>query len=410
MSEHASNNSRDIPQVILAQRVVDKMVRGALLYPDPETGEALIGLIVPRGENQEPDIYVLDTIGPGEDAVREWGMFEQGNDWQADVFNWLYANWETFRDLRRSSYGRALAAKWDVPLSHVGDWHKQPGDMTAPSPGDAQTARRMIGDSETPVEHIVAPIVTLYPLAGETEAEPDADVDTNTDVDTGSEELSPEKQQPLAAESEPESSSPTPAESEEIQESGDNDDDNDEPVAQNGSKTNTLSVALTDEGWTVRIDFWYMSKRVKRFVPVTPAVWPDDRLPGLPPIAWHLVHTKRFEQELTLLTDAKYIVDVVQWDADGKPPYEICFSAYHPGSKRVILLVTTADYPNDMPAVRLAPLVPVTDDEDMFSKLYEASESILLSQMPGWQWDSKRTLLELIWHVEETFKEKVEPS
>ena len=38
MGSQAPGNVRDVPQVVIAQRVVDKLVRGALLYPEPETG------------------------------------------------------------------------------------------------------------------------------------------------------------------------------------------------------------------------------------------------------------------------------------------------------------------------------------------------------------------------------------
>jgi len=366
-----------IPHIILAQRVIDKIVRGALLYPEPETGEAMIGLIVPRAGNGEPDIYVLDTISPGERAVREWGMFEQGDDWQADVFVWLHDNWETFRDLRRGSYGRALAAKWDTPLMHVGDWHKQPGDMIEPSSGDAQTARRMILDAETPTEHIVAPIVTMYPLVKEAPKAAVEQAPTTNEAPAGE----------AAAEVKVETV------------------DEKKPDTQPEASKYAITVPVEEAGWLVRIDFWYMSKRGRNFVPVVPVIWPDERLPGLPPIAWHLAHPKRFDQEYSLLTQAGYAVDVVRWDADGRPPFEICFSIYKPGSSHVILLVTSVDYPARMPAIRTAPLVTVGEDEDLFEKLYDASEPLLMTKMPSWSWDSKRTLLELVWHVESVLKE-----
>ena len=162
---------------------------------------------------------------------------------------------------------------------------------------------------------------------------------------------------------------------------------------------------LKDKGWIIRIDFWYMSKRARRFVPITPVVWVDDRLPRLPPVAWHLAHPKRFDQEYSLLTEAGYVVDIVRWDADGKPPYEICFSVHRSGSKHVILLVTPVDYPAQMPAIRIAPMVGVTEGEDMFEKVYEVSQPMPPTQMPNWTWDSKRTLIELVWHVEKALKE-----
>ncbi len=371
MAEQLPDVPRDGVRVIVSQRVVDKIMRGALLYPEPETGEALVGLVVPQAGRVEPDIYVLDTISPGEHkAVREWGMFEQGDDWQGDVFVWLDANWEAFRELRRSSYGSALAAKWDVPLMHVGDWHKQPGDMTAPSPGDDMTAREMIADTETPVHYIVAPIVTMYPLETVSEAEAEAEAaPTDSAPDAA----------PVSA-TDGESSMPE-------------------------QESNTIISVLEAEGWRVRVDFWYMSKHRKRFVPVTPVVWPSDRLPILPPLAWHLAHPRRFDQEYTLMVEAGYSVDYGLWDADGKPPYELLFSVYKPGNRHVVLLVTPADYPARMPAVRIAPLVGVEEGRSLFELLYEKSQPALLTQMPEWPWDSKRTLVELVWHFDSLAKQ-----
>lgn len=386
MAEQGPETMRDFPRVILAQRVVDKITRGALLYPEPETGEALIGLIVLQAGRSEPDIYVLDTIGPGEGTVREWGMFEHGDDWQADVFQWMHVNWESFRELRRPSYGNAIAAKWDVALMHVGDWHKQPGDMIEPSGGDAQTARRMINDVETPLEHIIAPIVTMYPL--------NPVVPNITDLTPV---LPPAGTDVIPAETKEE----TPPENPLVQpvtSAADN-------ARMPDQKANSMVIRLEEQGWSIRIDFWYASKRVKPFVGIAPTVWANDRLPGLPPLAWHLAYPKRFEQELGLLTEAGYMVDIVRWDADGKPPYEIAFSVYKPGSNRVILLITPVDYPTHSPAIRLAPLVSVAENEDVFEKLYAASQPVLLTQMPTWEWDSKRTLIELVWHIEKTLQE-----
>jgi hypothetical protein len=337
MTDHLPDMAPDRPRVIIAQRVIDKIVQGAMLYLEPETGEAMIGLVMPQNGRLEPDIYVLDTISAGEHAVREWGLFEQGDDWQGDVLQWLAVNWEAFRDLRRASYGTAVAAKWNAPLAHVGDWHKHPGDMTYTSGGDLGTARDLLRDIENPVEHLVAPIVTIYSL-------------DETSQETASAAEQPEDE-PLVIE-------PTA------------------PKKKEKPPAHALIKIQEDKGWRIRIDFYYISKRRQNFVPITPVVWPNDRLPGLPPIAWYLEHPKRFEQERSLLQEAGYAVDIVRWDADGRPPYEICFSIYKPGSQQVIILVTSVDYPNTMPAVRLAPLVKVEESEDIFEKLYDASQSV----------------------------------
>jgi len=386
MADQLPDTDRDLPRVVVAQHVIDKIVHGALLYPDIETGEAMIGLIAPQSGRQEPDIYVLDTISPGEHVLRKWGMFEQGDDWQGDVLHWLYVNWEAFRELRRPSYGSALAAKWDLPLGHVGDWHKHPGDMTEPSVDDTVTARHIIDDSETPVEYFLVPIVTMYTLGAE--KPPSAGEQPAGEKAEAAQGAAGPGQVLAAVAAEFEAAIPGKR----------------KDVAAD-VPSRAIVKTLKDKGSTIRIDFWYMSKRARRFVAITPVVWTDDRLPGLPPVAWHLAHPKRFDQEYSLLTEAGYSVDIVRWDADGKPPYEICFSVYQPGSKHVIVLVTSVDYPAQMPAVRIAPLVGVTDDEDVFEKVYEVSQPVPTTQMPDWTWDSKRTLIELVWHVEKTLHE-----
>lgn len=387
MADQLPETARDVPRVVFTERVIEKILRGALLYPDMETGEALIGLVVPQAGRSEPDIYVLDTIGPGDQAVREWGMFEQGDDWQGDVLHWLHVNWEAFRELRRSSYGNALAAKWDVPLMHVGDWHKQPGNMIAPSGGDEQTGRRMINDRETPVEYLIAPIVTMYPLHDESD---DVGAAISVSTTTVTAQTPAEDAESSDAQAEAKESG--------VVESFDITLAPAEPMPE--EKPNTIIRTLEDEGWRVRIDCWYMSKRQKRFVATVPIVWPNDRLPGLPALAWHLAYPRRFDQEFSLLKDAGYMVDVVRFDADGRPPYEICFSVYRSGNDHVILLVTSSDYPTAMPAIRIAPLVSVDEGEDVFEKLYEASRPVLMTELPDWEWDSKRTLIELVWHIE----------
>lgn len=363
----------DLPRVVISQRALDKIIQGALLYPEPETGEAMIGLVIPQPGRHEPDIFIMDTIKPIENVVREWGRFVHGDDWQGDVLHWLHVNWEAFRELRRPSYGMALAAKWDAPLVHVGDWHKQPDDMVAPSGGDAETARSIIDDSETPVAHLVAPIVTMYPIVEALPAAPAEPAVPGAVPVEG----------PVAAPAPPKPN----------------------PMTEGDIPPRAIVKALPDKGWIVRIDFWYMSKRARRFREVTPVVWAEDRLPGLPPLSWQLAHPRRFEQEWRLLIDAGYMVNVERWDADGIPPYEVCFSIYKPGDHQVTILVTSFDYPARMPGVRIAPLMRPEEGEYLFEKLYEASQPVTLTQLPDWPWDSKRTLIELVWHIEKNLKQ-----
>lgn len=147
-----------IPNLILSQRVIDKMAKGAARFQQDETGEALVGLLVP-GDNTNgvPTIYVLDTIPPDEDEVsREAYAFAHGGESQYEAFTWLMENWDADADIRAEN-----GFKWTATLAHVGDWHKQPGYMIAPSGGDLASALGLLAENPS-IERWLAPIVTLH--------------------------------------------------------------------------------------------------------------------------------------------------------------------------------------------------------------------------------------------------------
>ncbi len=146
----------NLPHVKVSRLVIRKMAMGALNYPDLETGEALIGVALTRS-NVPTQWIVLETIAPS-DATRTWGRVELGDEWQHAVFEWWYANWQRYRLIRRASYGNALAAKWDMPLAYLGDWHKQPG-MVQPSGGDLRTGKRLLRESK--LDHLLLPIINF---------------------------------------------------------------------------------------------------------------------------------------------------------------------------------------------------------------------------------------------------------
>lgn len=148
-----------MPEIFVSRTVLERMKRGALLYPEEETGEALVGVRMNGSKYTAPTLYLLETIPPMQNVVRQWAHFSQGDDWQGAIFNWLNENWEVYRELRRRSYGSSYAAKWDFPLEHLGDWHKQPGGMVMPSMGDFRTAKQFLKENKQ--DFIVAPIVTF---------------------------------------------------------------------------------------------------------------------------------------------------------------------------------------------------------------------------------------------------------
>ncbi|MCY3780903.1 MAG: hypothetical protein OXG78_11385 [Chloroflexi bacterium] len=159
-----------VPNLVLSQRAVERMLSAASQYMADETGEAMVGFIVeddtPEGL---PTIYVLDTISPDETAVRRTHTFQQGDALQDEIIWWLQENWHFHREQQRGS--GVLPDRFDVPLRYLGDWHKQPGSMIQPSHGDLMTALSWLDDDELAMDSLLVPIVTVgyAPIIGETE-------------------------------------------------------------------------------------------------------------------------------------------------------------------------------------------------------------------------------------------------
>lgn len=150
-------NGHGVPNLVIAQRVLDKMMAAAQYHLEDETGEAMVGLVVPGSyANGIPTLYVLDTISPDDSAIRQFHTFQQGDERQDELIWWLQENWQQERDHLQGNQ-----AKWNVPLRYLGDWHKQPGFMIQPSGGDLMTALRWIDDPDNHMDFLLAPIVTL---------------------------------------------------------------------------------------------------------------------------------------------------------------------------------------------------------------------------------------------------------
>lgn len=159
-----------VPNLVLSQRAVEKMLSAASQYLADETGEAMLGFIV---ENDTPEglptIYVLDTISPDETAIRRSHTFQQGDVLQDEIIWWLQENWHFHRERYRGS--EVLPDRFDVPLRYLGDWHKQPGSMIQPSHGDLMTALSWLDDDDLDMEYLLVPIVTVgyAPILGESD-------------------------------------------------------------------------------------------------------------------------------------------------------------------------------------------------------------------------------------------------
>ena len=342
VKQSLSNGPSRPPRVIVAERVIRKIARGATLYLDEETAEALVGLVVPN-EQGEPDLVVLDTIAPDQAAIdRGSYMVAQGDDLQDEIMYSLAINWRRFRahpasDDTAASPEIAEAARWDVPLRYLGDWHKQPGEMFWPSGGDLQTAQAIVRDADNDMPQIVAPIVTLAPAWDPAVGPPGDEFDV---------------------------------------------------------------YATQEDGPDVRINFWYLSRKMRQFVAARPEVLPDDQLPALPPLNWHLIDHDRFHEECDLLSDDGLALSVTEWDADGQAPMELCFMIGRIGGQHVLILVTGRDFPQAAPEVRTAPMLKIGKDEDMFERLWAASAPLAAADLPDWPWTPERRLVELVRSVE----------
>ncbi len=354
----------NLPRVTFAQRVIDKIVANALIY-ETETGESLIGFALRQEARPEPDLYVLDTIAPDASAVRASTYFEQGDDLQGDIFNWLYDNWESIRLRMRTINSDGALPKWDAPLCYLGDWHKHPGTLVEPSWGDTATARQHINDRRAGTPQLLVVLATLWERTSFESA-------ASGELATESDEETPEEFKP---------------------ESGDA-----QPI-----------LVPVDDHWLVRIDVWYMSRSIRRFTRLTPTVAPNADLPDLPPLSWHLAQPERLRSEVESLNQAGYAVSLEQYDTDRVPPLEICLSLAKRDSQHVIIAITEPDYPAHMPRIRLTSISALRDlpeDSNLFDRLWNASQPLPQSAYPLWSWTHNHRLIDLVREVEAHLAER----
>ncbi len=329
-------NPPDIPKLYLAQRVVDKMAHAALQYTDDETGEAMIGMVIDDATSGAA-VYVIDTIAPGEGAVREAHTFQQGGAWQDDILHWLRENWEITRRKRAASYGNAHAARWDAPLYPVGDWHKQPGFMIQPSGGDLMTALDWVHQPGNRIGFVVAPIVTIdHPATVEDPAD---------------------------------------------------------------MENNFLRVEQPN-GLMTRIDFWYIARNMLQFAPIAPRILEDRTFPRLMDYPWHLTSEARANQEIQLLEGDGMLVEILLWDTDEKLPLEVCFLTARPGASHFLLLATQHDYPHTPPDVYTLPFNSIGADEDLYDLMERIWTYAELVDVEDFEWGADKTLLEAVYVAE----------
>lgn len=307
-----------VPNLVIAQRVIDKISQVAQEYTEDETGEAMIGFLEP-GINTGgiPTIYVMDTISPDDSAVRELHTFQQGDALQDELIWWLQENWHERRQIKDENNPDKLPSKWNIPLRYLGDWHKQPGFMIAPSGGDRMTAMDwlMEEDPEDGMGFLLVPIVTLG-----------------------------------------------------------------HPSTSNGAGITNYVVVPREDG-DMRIDWWIIFAERGVFQPLAPSVYPDDQLPSIvTEYPWHLKDDARFSIEVGQIEhDERFVSTAVLWNTDGKLPLEVCFITARKGAGYVLLIATPYNYPDAPPRIYTAPfkLLNLNDGTyEMFGKLWEHATEI----------------------------------
>ena len=307
-----------VPHLKISQGVVDRIVKAAQRFLADETGETMVGVVLPASHTPEamPTIVVLDTIAPDDNAIRRSHMFEQGDELQGDIFVWLYENWQAFHRIGRDLRGSAIKPEWKHELRHLGDWHKQPGYMIQPSGGDLMTALSFMAEEENQFEFLLVPIVTLG---------------------------------------------------------------HDSVTKEEGATVNYFTVPMPD-GTSLRMDWWYIHRDSRFFQPITPQIVPTSEMPTLAPYPWHILDQELLNDEMGLLEDEGMFLignTTVLWEVDGDLPLEICLIVGTAGTNKVLLVVTDWDYPKRPPTARIAEFKGIDPSMyiyDIFGKLWQDSQ------------------------------------
>jgi hypothetical protein len=318
-----------VPKLVIAEHAVDKIMKAATQYAEDETGEAMIGFMLPGDDLLT--YYVMETISPDDSAVRHTHTFQQGDPWQDEMIWWMQENWRVRREKDHAG------TMWDAPLRYLGDWHKQPGYMIAPSGGDLQTALDWLDDPENGQDALLVPIVTLgHPAT--------TDDSPNTNYFT--------------------------------RHSGD------------GS-------ALRVDWWYIHRDVRRFQPMTPEVLPGSDL----PRLVVNAP--WHLRDEDRFNLEFKRLRQNGLISTPTIANIDGVLPLEFCIAAARMDGSRIFLIATHWDYPERPPLMRVAPVVELEPGQqvaDMFETWWRSGD--LFDDPPGWTWNEETHLVDYIQAIE----------
>jgi hypothetical protein len=326
-----------VPNLVLSQRAVGKMLSAAGQYLADETGEAMLGFVVeddtPEGL---PTIYVMDTISPDETAIRRSHTFQQGDDLQDEIIWWLQENWHFYREQHRGT--DALPDRFDIPIRYLGDWHKQPGSMIQPSHGDLMTALSWLDDDSNHMDYLLVPIVTV----GHAQIIGASDIEVNY-----------------------------------------------------------INVSMGDgtdmrvDWWYIHRDVRVFQpvhpqviadEDLPKMMTYGWHVVSEDRLE---------------REIIRLENSGAWLSSLILWEADDEVPLEICFIVARQGAHELMLLITDANYPHTPPKIRMSPSfhgLDLTNEYQAFSGLWERSSPVELPD--DWEWNHNLYLVDFVIAVE----------
>lgn len=319
---------RQIPTVVVPYRVLKAMVDETMAHPLTETGHAMVGI-----ETASPlMIVVLGVVPDIEETMRHGGGFRQGGDDQVNIFRWLAYHWERQREASRQQpsdwqLGQPVPKGYvpkqlDCALGHLGDWHRHPGGFGVPSTTDRRQAEEILHDQKGGRAQLLMPIVTI-----------------SRDARLVFRVQGPE-------------------------------------------------VLIQDIGPEVRIRWFYASRELvskplggERIIQVPPVIVPNEQLPWLPPVPWHLMDPWRLRRELASLKEKGCQVGMAVKEMGGDPLIrEICFGVDHPDWKKRLLIITSWDYPRSKPVTRVFPK-PAKEEPE--AQVAQAKSAVVPSWLDG---------------------------
>jgi hypothetical protein len=370
------NGPREEPLIVVPKRVLQAIVTESQRHTATETGESLLGIVIPpRSQNygEEPTFIILGTIPTGK-ATRAAAHFFLGGAFQVKVLTWLSQSWDVLRERSRPlpmyktyQWGNTIPdsfipKRFDLPLIPLGDWHKHPGGLTYPSEGDRRTAVRTLIDDTRKTSYLIAPISTV-PYNRIEGFDWQEDLVSHERLDS-----------------------------------------------------------------PVNISFSYMSRQrilqgKKNFIKVRPHVVPDEIIPQLPALPWDLSDPERYAMEMHLLHDYGCTIDACYERTNSGSPLSVCFdisrsNSIHPWD-HTVRIETSPLYPTVVPTVRIlkdgagqGKNIPISAERRQSGRprwLQRLKGNTSLEYLPelvseqngnAFVWGSGRTLLNLIMYLE----------